>query len=189
MNAYYKNVKINKTSIIYEKFDKIKIIKSIIENMGYNNIFDKRTINIEQYIINIEAIKTGHPEYFSKETRALFNMAKFKTDTSTPKAIMGHINCLLKYASLKITSKRERDGFIFKNYYVLERLNNIEEIIYYKMQNGEDIQDKDNYIKCNKKAFIYNELFEAVEKNKTKKILDETITEKLKIIELDMTDY
>ena len=116
-------------------------------------------------------------------------MAKFKTDTSTPKAIMGHINCLLKYASLKITSKRERDGFIVKNYYVLERLNNIEEIIYYKMQNGEDIQDKDNYIKCNKKAFIYNELFEAVEKNKTKKILDETITEKLKIIELDMTDY
>jgi len=177
-----------KTNSYNTQFYKLQLIKQMIKDIGYKNCFDNVKITSENFG---EALRTliNNNVYFSIETRGLFNMAKFKTDTSTTKAIMGHINCLLKYASLKITSTREREGTIFKNYYILERLNNIEEIIYYKMQNGEDIQDKDNYIKCNKKEFIYNELFETVEINKTKKLLDETTTEKLKLIELDMTDY
>ena len=217
MNAYYKklepiknfiklidDVKINKTSIIYEKFDKIRIIKSIIENMGYNNIFDKRTIKIEQYIINIEAIKTGHPEYFSKETRALFNMAKFKTDTTTDKAILGHMNSLLKSFSLQIKATRQREyGKVnLISVYALEHLNNVDEILFYKMQNGLKITDINKIISIDKRKFIYKDLINKIDdKDVIKKNVDignidngiifddDDILDELNKLEIDLTDY
>jgi hypothetical protein len=72
-----------------------------------------------------------HPEIFTKETRALFGMAKFKT--STDKDILCHINSLLSRFSISIrVLKRQRESGYTENlisYYGIRRDNNIDEII------------------------------------------------------------
>ena len=107
----------------------------------------------------IEAIRTENKEFFSHDARALFDMAKFKTDTTTDKAIIGHLNILLKNYSLNIKSKqkREQEKVNLSSFYHLEHLNNIDEILQYKI-----LKDQ---IKCNigileidQKNFIYKDL-------------------------------
>ena len=217
MNAFYKqlepiknfiklidDVKINNASIIYEKFDKIKIVKSIIANMGFCHVFDKDTIHQDKFKIKIDAIRTEHPEYFSKETRALFNMAKFKTDTTTDKAILGHINSLLRNFSIQIKATRQREygKTNLISFYGLEHLNNVDEILYYKMQKGRPVVDINNIIKIDTKKFIYNDLINKHDdKDINKKIVDignldnglifddDDIIDELNKLEIDLTDY
>ena len=147
------------TLAINEKHDKLLLIKKVINRLGFNDVFDKKEIHGDKFKIIIEAIRTENKEFFSHDARALFDMAKFKTDTTTDKAIIGHLNILLKNYSLNIKSKqkREQEKVNLSSFYHLEHLNNIDEILQYKI-----LKDQ---IKCNigileidQKNFIYKDL-------------------------------
>ena len=101
-------------------------------------------------------------------------MNKLNKDVSTKKAMIGYINTLLHNFNLCIKFTQERTGGKNKsNFYKLEHINNIKEIIYYRnIKNLYKFTDNDNIFKVDEKTFIYNELFN---KNKNEVYKDDDI--------------
>jgi len=121
-------------------------------------------------------------------------MAKFKT--STDKDILCHINSLLSRFSISIrVLKRQRESGYKENlisYYGIRRENNIDEIIYYKMQKHHKIKDENKIINIDTTKFIYNDLI-TIKEDKDEIINDdeseEEIIEYINKLDLDLTDY
>jgi len=206
LDAYYKKIgtienfiklidgeTLNKDSIIYSRLDKVRIVNNIINNLGFMNMYDNKLLHQDELKIKLETLTKVHPEIFTKETRALFNMAKFKT--STDKDILCHINSLLNRFSINIrVLKRQREEGIknLVSYYGIKRVNDIDEIIYYKMQKHHKIKDVNKIINIDTTKFIYNDLITTKE-DKEEIIYDDEsddeIIENINKLELDLTDY
>ena len=76
----------------------------------------------------------------------MFNIPYLKYDKfTTTKKTLGYINSLLCPYSLKIISNKKKN-----NGYNLDFLNNIDEILQCKINDGYTIKDKDNIFFCNK---------------------------------------
>lgn len=148
----------NKTD---ENIKKASIINNVINQLGYNNIFDNKEIIEEEFNKNLEIVIKQNEIYTNQlNIKTLFHMPKLIISKENKKQILGYINSLLHTFNLSIKLLQKRIGGKNKtNFYKIEHLNNIDEIIFYKIEKGYfKLKDKDNLFKPNKKEFIYNEL-------------------------------
>jgi hypothetical protein len=153
---------------------RINIIKNLIKQLGYNSVYDTSEIKEDIFNINLlNIIKEKDNKYNCIDliARKAFSMAKFDTninlietiDGKTRKPLMGHINSLLKRYCLKVSLYQRRETSNSKdnksNFYMLEHLKNIDEIVYYKKLNKHcKIIDTSNNINFDTYKFIYKEL-------------------------------
>ena len=132
--------------------EKLRLIKDMILNLGFNNIFDKKNkINADELITNFKNIYKNNKIFtHQKMAKLSFNIAYFKyTDETTIKKLLGHLNTILLNYSLKIVSIRKRIGDNNRiHIYGIEILNNIDEIFKYKTLKGFKLVDKNNIFKC-----------------------------------------
>jgi hypothetical protein len=83
-------------------------------------------------------------------------------NSKTRRPFLGHINSLLKRYCLKVSLYQRREatstGENKTNFYILEHLKEIDEIIYYKKMNNYKIKDVDNNINFETYNFKYSHL-------------------------------
>jgi hypothetical protein len=154
-----------------ENIKKAFIINSLIKQLGYNNIFDDKLIIDTEFNKNLEIVMNENDIYIKPVIiKSLFHMPKLAINKDSKRQILGYINSLLHSFNLCISTVQKRTGGANKtNFYKLEHLNNIDEILYYKIEKGYfKLKDKDNLFKPNKEKFIYNDLHI----NDNKKIVD-----------------
>jgi hypothetical protein len=126
-----------------EQFIKVRLIKKLIEDIGYKNMFDTKT-RIPQSTNLISLIDTNVLFTNFNDTKIMFNLDKHKSekDFSNNKQFLGFVNSLLSDYGLKIYSNpfRNKSGQ-FKRFYQLAELHNINEIIEMKIQRGFKLKD------------------------------------------------
>ena len=113
--------------------DKIKIMHLIqlfynndISN-GYNNSYDvQKYLTRDELIINYKNIFSNNELYENDESvHKINNNRYFKfDDTTTTKQLLGYLNTILKYYSLKICHHQQTIKNKKNNFYKLEKLNN-----------------------------------------------------------------
>jgi hypothetical protein len=121
-----------------EKILKITLIKDVLNNIGFNNVYSNEIVEI-----NLENVKKSL--LFNKENNILFSDNKKPILIENNKQLLGYINKILINYSIKIKShlikkKEKRDTYGYK----LIRLNDIDEIINYKLRKGYKLVDNDN---------------------------------------------
>ena len=146
------------------------IIKDLINKLGFKNMFDLNTkYNKEQFSDKINAMENTnifthnivYYKSFSTSKKHLANI--FTKDTSIEdtslKCKLGYINrCLSKFGlTIDIDRVREGSGNL-KSYYHLGHLNNISEIIEYKIQKGMNYYDEECILE-KPKTYVYKDLF------------------------------
>ena len=150
-------------------YNKTKLIKELIKDIGYNNIFNsKQYITNEELLTNFKIIFNNSELYSNKKAAKLnYNIPYFKFDSSstTSKQLLGHLNTVLRDYSIKIILYRETSNKIRMNYYKLEILNDVDEMIKSKIDNHDyNLIDSNNIFKCDKNNL--EKLIIKYEKNK-----------------------
>ena len=98
------NIKQNTSNEPLKDNKRSKIINKLINELGYTNIFDNKTINENTFDKNLETIKTNNEIFNDKFIKINFNMNKLNKDITTKKAQIGYINTLLhNYNLAKLT--------------------------------------------------------------------------------------
>jgi len=145
---------------------KALIINSFISGLGFSNIFDDKQLNENEYNDNIKTLLDNNDIFNNtNDIKSLFNMSKIKADLRTNKAVLGYINTILNNYFIKISSvrKRNNEGEMTNNY-IIEHLNNIQEIIKYRQDRHIKIYDSSNMFKYDEETFIYKHLITKTEK-------------------------
>jgi hypothetical protein len=159
------NIRVHTDGKHIEKRERAKITLALIKDIGFDNIFDDKIIDVETFDKNIEHIIKTNPIYKSvKETQVLFNLAKIKPNVSTKKAILGYLGSILNYSNLSICSSRKKVRGNQITSYTLIRLNNVCEIIKMKQDNGFRFKDTQNLFQC-VEPFEWNYLNELKNNN------------------------
>ena len=121
-----------------EKILKITLIKDVLNNIGFNNVYSNEIVEI-----NLENVKKSL--IFNKENNILFNDNKKPILIENNKQLLGYINKILINYSINIKPHRIRTKEQTRIYkYKLIRLNDIDEIINYKLRKGYKLVDNDN---------------------------------------------
>ena len=133
---------------ITKKVEKNNMISELIKILGYENIFDKKKIIKEQFIINTK--KVLNESKFFKEPKyslPLFGMTKIP-NISSNKSFLGFLNSLLVNWSLTIRlfRKSTNNDKIKLSYYELIISENIDEFINYKIMKGFKLYNKNGLI-------------------------------------------
>jgi hypothetical protein len=149
---------------------KTETIRELIVLLGYNNIFDNKSILSETLKENINKLKINKINIYSKNNEAdIFKYDKIREDIL--KSDLGHINSIINKFGINIKlqqlNTRENKKFIKINYYNINILYNIHELIYYKKLRGFELYDSCNIFK-NPSIYIYDKLIniDNIEKNK-----------------------
>jgi hypothetical protein len=71
-------------------------------------------------------------------------------ETTSTKQVLGHINSILANYSIKIKCSQKTINGKTENFYLIEVLNDVDELLKYKTQKGYNIVDKNNIFTCNK---------------------------------------
>jgi hypothetical protein len=156
-----KNNNDNKTERIKEK---TKILNELINNLGFKNCLDTSKILYNDFNENLINI-VNQDKIFNKYIWGLFNFSKKIIDKTSNRALIGYINSLLIGSSLKISccyiegKKKIKEN----SYYTLNILNNINELIGYKIKYYKfKLYDKENiFIETDEEQYIYNHLIDA----------------------------
>jgi hypothetical protein len=114
------------------QFEKLNLIKDVINNFGFVDITDeKKCISNDELIEKFKYIYKNNKIYTCSKSSKTFMGTKYLklTDTTTTREILGNLNAILDNFSVKISQKRLRENGSRKNYYYLETLNNVEEIL------------------------------------------------------------
>ena len=166
-----KNYKLNNDAATIMHYDKSKLIIELIKDIGFNNIFNsKQYIKNDELITNFKMIFNKSELYSNQKASKLnYNIPSFKFDDSTTsKQLLGHINTILRDYSIKIILYRETSNKIRMNYYKIEILNNVDEMIKSKIDNHNyNLIDTNNIFKCDK-----NNLENLIIKYEKNKILE-----------------
>ena len=104
--------------------EKIRICVSLINDMGFSNVFDNKEINIETFESNIDKLILKNDVYTKPhEQQLLFNMSRTKHHITTKKATLGYINSFLSYGQISIKSNKYKTSGKYSPTYKLVRLN------------------------------------------------------------------
>lgn len=144
-----------------DKIMKIKFINSILNELGFENIYDNKYIKDATFDDKIKKIlETNEFLQNLKNLKVLFNLAKLKKkeDLITRKAFLEFINSILINYSIKLLSIRKKVKQIMHHCYYIEKINNINEIIDYKIQNSNYKLIDANKIFQYNKIISYNDL-------------------------------
>ena len=166
-----KNYKLNNDAATIMHYNKSKLIIELIKDIGFNNIFNsKQYITNDELLTNFKMIFNNSELYSNQKASKLnYNIPYFKFDDSTTsKQLLGHINTILRDYSIKIILYRETSNKIRMNYYKIEILNNVDEMIKSKIDNHNyNLIDTNNIFKCDK-----NNLENLIIKYEKNKILE-----------------
>ena len=153
------------------KIECIHIMKKLVNDLGFDNIFDKKTIKNEQFEEALEDIVDNNIIFTDfKSIKALFHLSKEPkiNRTKDNKSTLGYINSLLHNFCLKI-SKSYNGMRIPKNQlYSLTITHNVQEIV-------ENLRNK------NRKIFDSENIFQPLAENQ--KVFQHLITEKFEIVQ------
>ena len=170
-----KNHKLNNDATTIMNYKKTKLIIEFIQDIGYNNIFDsKKHISNDELLTNFKIIYNKSELYSNQKASKLnYNIPYFKFDDSTTsKQLLGHINTVLRDYSVKISKNQQTIKNIKHNFYQLEILNDVDEMIKSKIDNHDyNLIDSNNIFKCDKNNL--ENLIIKYEKNKILKFDEE----------------
>ena len=125
---------------------KAEIITTFLKRLGFDKIITNKMISSDDINNILTEEVQNKADIFNNNNKILFKSQN--KNLSSPKGIMGYLNCILKNYSLKISSKQVHDGAQQKmiNYYKLDTLNGIQDII--KMKNKLFIDTECNLLKA-----------------------------------------
>jgi hypothetical protein len=134
-----------------ENLMKLNYVRTIINKLGYQSAFDKSLIRHEKF----ETSMNNVIEYLTNEysTNKRFNMIMNKTKHNirnmrgkSLKAMLGYINSFFSIYGLKISTVQKQEGSYVKktNYYKLQCLYNVDELLEYRINKGYKFEDNDN---------------------------------------------
>ena len=138
---------------------KIDIVHSIIYDFGFKNVFDTKIITPDEFNERAEIIKNNNQLFKNNNLKVLFNKLKITNKFETNKAFLGIINSVLENYSIKIQYIQKKIKGKLCQFYKLEILDNIDEIIQYKVNKGFKLVDTNNIFKFDtEKVLRFDEL-------------------------------
>lgn len=170
-----KNIKNSDDNKTIEMKDKAILINKLINDIGYNHIFDDKFIlqsDFESKMKNI--VNTNILFTDVKNTKIRFNLSHFNQNIKTVKQYLGQVNSLLISYHIKISYDRKRINGEREAGYVLETIDYINELVEYKKMKGFEIIDDNNIRKPSTTDFYKD--FIDFEKLKNYKKIDKTKT-------------
>ena len=159
------NVETKKMSNEYktdEALIRLEVLTDVLNILGFEHIFSTFKPTADELHLKFETIRKHKLIVEFKATyKRIFNLMKFSIDVSDDKRMLVFINGLLKNYLIKIQHFRYMDSSKSANAltaYKLQHLNNIQEIVHYKISKGHKISDQRQIFKCKKEEFIYGHL-------------------------------
>lgn len=140
------NIKNNQDNQTLEIKDKAKSIIKVINDLGFNNIFDTKEILKPEFEKKMNEVLKSNTIYTNiSNTQVRFNLNKRKVVYSI-KGFLGFTNSILEQYSVKISYDRKRvKGEKEKvPYYHLEILDDINELLEYRIRRGFKLIDEKN---------------------------------------------
>ena len=140
--------------------DKLIMIKNLLSDLGYKNIYDRETkINNDELLEKMEHIKNNNKIFKEGVIKTYFNsLSSNKKIFDSSKSFLGFVNSLFNNYGFKIVCKQiKRDNKRIYIYY-LEFIEYIEEIIHFKLLKGLKMHDTNNiykYDNCNMKLLHF----------------------------------
>jgi len=149
-----KNIPFSNDNFYIEEVKKVEVIKSMIENLGFKNMYDRTTkINSDEFKNRISLLdvfdddgsecnsKPLFPAKAGKDKamRILFKTRSIKNKFDSLKSFLGCVNSILEPYSLKINSYDTRKGKERLNMYKLSHVKgreNIDELLQYRINKG-----------------------------------------------------
>lgn len=127
-----------------EHRERVRMLKSAVEDLGFKNIFDSKTIiTREQLEENIFVVQQTNPIFTDfKRTKTLFNIHKNK-EVKTTRAFLGFFNSLLEDYCFKIQYKEKSIKGKKEPVYNIIELDGANELLEYKIKRGMKITDTD----------------------------------------------
>ncbi len=119
-----------------EKLSKLDFINSIINGLGLKHIFDQKYLDPDVFEESVKYIIDTN-KYFQnfKDLKVLFNLSKIKKkdDLKDTKSFIRFINPILENYNISIRHFQKKLNNENKRCYFISRINNIDEIINYKI--------------------------------------------------------
>lgn len=187
------NISNSKDNQTKEQKKKIEVINELLNNIGFDNIYDNNKYVEKEIIENKRNDIIKNTTIFKDEMirKVLFNESKYNDDITTNKAFLGYVNTLLDCFCLKIYSDQMRLNKLTKDekktmtieeievynkkrekriqIYKLERIYNIDEIIDYKIRKGYNLKDEKQIRKDYIKTEIFKDLVDLTKEPRNKK--------------------
>jgi len=132
-----KNIPFSNDNFYIEEVKKVEVIKNIIENLGFKNMYDRTTkLSSDEFKQRISLLDVFDDD---KAMRILFKIRSIKNKFDSLKSFLGCVNSILQPYSLKINSNRKKinqiETQVYKLDYVLGR-ENIDELLQYRINKG-----------------------------------------------------
>ena len=139
-----KNIRDHDDNQTLEAINRSSTIKQLIQEMGFANVFDNSAIPKETFLATTTNIIANN-EIFKNiaNTRIRFNLTK-EANCKTNKAFLGMVNTILERYSLKIQYFQKKIKKTLCPFYRLDHLNNINELVEYKIARDHKIHDTNN---------------------------------------------
>jgi hypothetical protein len=165
-----KNIPFSNDNFYYEEVKKVEILKNIIENLGFKNMYDRNTkINADEFKNRISLLDDFNDD---KAMRILFKNRSIKNKFDSLKGFLGCMNSILEPYSLKISSNRKKNNQIVTQVYKLDYVKgreNIDELLQYRINKGFSINTDIRH-------FINNNYYAELIKGKEMVVDDEDET-------------
>jgi hypothetical protein len=128
-----------------EMRDRARLITGLINDLGFSHIFDTHIIEGEQFDENVQNIISNNPIFTQMEsTKIRFGLEKKQSKMETNKQILGFINTLLSRFHVSIVYKRIKKKGELIRAYEIKILNDINELLEYRIQKGLILHDNYN---------------------------------------------
>ena len=145
-----------------EALMRLEVLTDVLNILGFEHLFSTFKPTADELHLKFETIRKHKLIVEFKTTyKRIFNLMKFSIDVSDDKRMLIFINGLLKNYLIKIQHFRYMNRSKSSNAqtaYKLQHLNNIQEIVHYKITKGHKISDQSKIFKCKKEEFIFGHL-------------------------------
>jgi hypothetical protein len=122
--------------------DKSRMLKSIINDLGFNHIFDKKKILSDDFEKFMKDSIKKNPVFTDlKNTQIRFGLERRNKELENTKQFLGFVNSLFSEYHVKISFGRKQEKGEVKNIYKLEFVNGINELLEYKIIKGYSFYD------------------------------------------------
>lgn len=131
--------------MIYKQ--KVQLVTDLINGLGFGHVLDNNMIDKDVFIENLNNQLTKNPIFSdNNETQLLFEYRN--KNLKTFRGTMGYINTVLEGFGLTIKAEQARvnGGKNKSNFYKLVVLDGVDDIIKFRINNGENIKDSRHII-------------------------------------------
>jgi hypothetical protein len=128
-----------------ERIEQVKIMKQLLLDLGFTNIFEDKYLTRAELLQKFDYLVKNNRIYTdTKRVNQIFGLKKFASETTSCKAILGYLNSSffnrygLALKNFSLTKSKKSEDAIYK----IIQLNNIAELIGYKMDRGLALYDR-----------------------------------------------